>query len=378
MRPADFRTSRLTEEPDHTSDDADKADAAGDDRLVGRVFRDQLDVAVAPFEPLDGGIAVDQRDHDRSIGRFVLRPDQHQVVIENAGVDHAVAAHPEQEIAFLGQLGREQDVVLDVLLCQDRAPRRHVADDGYRDGGPPLLVQLGILDDLHGARLARVALDQAPALQLVEVVVDGRARAQADRLADLAHAGRVVPGLGDGADVVEDPGLPFSEVFGQFEFFSKAWVGTLQAMLAPRRGERKLLFAALTSERAFAILPNVCTPPATGSNLGGQPVPAAFARSGALRSCWAWWPLAAWGWPSRRMAARRRPRRRSWCSPATPCRRSPPRPLRLARPRGSARRPRHRGGSDHPRAPRKGGRQPRTPARGLGRFCAKSTLQPFR
>src|SRR2546422_119594 len=64
MRPADFRTSRLTEEPDHTSDDADEADAAGDDRLVSRVFCDQLDVAVAPLEPLDCGVAVDQGDHD--------------------------------------------------------------------------------------------------------------------------------------------------------------------------------------------------------------------------------------------------------------------------------------------------------------------------
>jgi nucleoid-associated protein YgaU len=43
------------------------------------------------------------------------------------------------------------------------------------------------------------------------------------------------------------------------------------------------LFDALTCERPFDMLPNVCTPLGTESNLGGHPVPAAIPRCG---DCW--------------------------------------------------------------------------------------------
>src|SRR5207302_6046592 len=107
-QPAAFRRIRLAEEPDHTSDDADQADVGGHDRLVGRVFGDQLDVAVAPLEALDGGIAVNKRHNDGAVGCLVLAPDEHQVVVDEAGVDHAVAAPPGQGVAFLGPVGGEE------------------------------------------------------------------------------------------------------------------------------------------------------------------------------------------------------------------------------------------------------------------------------
>src|SRR6266550_324266 len=317
------RPIRLTEKPDHTSDLADQADVAGHDRLVGRVFGDQLDVAVLPLEALDCGVAFDQGDHDGAVGSLVLGADEHQVVIEDAGVDHAVAANPEQEVAVLRQVGREQDVVFDVLLRQDRAPGGHVAHDGDRDGVAPLLGDLRVGDQLDRARLAGVALDQAAPLELVEVVVDGRARAQADRLADLAHARRVVADLGHVPDVVEDLVLPFGELFGQFVFISRAWWGDAEAMLALRASTRKPLFGVLTGERPFGMLPNVCTLPVTGSNLGGHPVPAAFLRCG---DCWRQSPPfpcsgsdSRWG-----RTGAPRPATRWWSSSrATRCGRSP-------------------------------------------------------
>src|SRR5207237_2526084 len=48
--------SRLAEQTDHAADDADQADVAGDDRLVGRVLGDQLHVAVAALKSLDRGV----------------------------------------------------------------------------------------------------------------------------------------------------------------------------------------------------------------------------------------------------------------------------------------------------------------------------------
>src|SRR5207253_7454540 len=204
----------------------------------------------------------------------------------------------------------------EVLLGRARAPRRDVAHARDRHGASPLLVELGVLDELDGAGLARIALDQAAPLELVQVVVDRRARAEADRLSDLPHAGRVVATLAHVADVVEDSGLPFGEFVGQFRIHLQSVVGDVEAMLALRVSKRKPLFVHLTSERAFAILSNVCTPPVTGSNLGGRPVPAACARGGPL-SWRAPWSRSASAWRWRPMAARLRPSRPSSCSRAT-------------------------------------------------------------
>src|SRR5713226_1322153 len=143
-------------------------------------------------------------------------------------------------------------MVFDVLLGEDGSAGGHVADDGDRHGVAPLLVDFDVLDELDRARLAGVALDQAATLELVEVVVDGRARAQADRLADLADAGRVVPGLGDVADVVEDLVLAFGELFGQFTSPGPSYSGRrgdVELMLALGAGACKPLFDALTFER---------------------------------------------------------------------------------------------------------------------------------
>src|SRR5258706_2804730 len=119
------------EQADHAADDADKADVAGHDRGVGRVLGHQLDVAVAALEALDSRVAVDHGDHDRAVGRFLLGADKDHVAVEDAGVDHAFAPHAEQEVAVLGDLGGQEDVVLDVLLGQDGTAGAYGAADGH-------------------------------------------------------------------------------------------------------------------------------------------------------------------------------------------------------------------------------------------------------
>src|ERR1700692_1761530 len=79
----------LVEEADHPAHDAHEADVGGHDRLIGRVFGDELDVAVAALEPLYGGVAIDEGDDDRTVGGFLLRLDQDEVAVEDARVDHA-------------------------------------------------------------------------------------------------------------------------------------------------------------------------------------------------------------------------------------------------------------------------------------------------
>src|SRR5581483_118740 len=324
---------RLPEQTDHAADDADQADVARDDRLVGRVLGDQLHVAVTPLEALHGRVAVDQGDHDGAVARLLLRPHEDHVAVEDARVDHAVAAHLEQEVAVLGELGREEEVVFDVLLRQDRRTGGHVADDGHRDGVAALVVDLGVAHELDGAGLGRIALDQAAALELVEVVVDGRAGAQADGLADLTDARGVVPDLGDVADVVEDLCLPVGELIGQFEFISAfLWIapGGVSGIVAGRRGLCKPLFDALTAERPFPMLSNVCTPPAPQSapHRGRLPRPRSDTSAvGCWPGCWWCWRAGCWrGW---RLAERRPSTRPWWCSRGTRCGRSPRRTTRL-------------------------------------------------
>src|SRR5919201_4547314 len=70
-------STRLTEEPDHTPDNADQAHVGGHDGLVCRVLGDQLDVAVAALEALDRGLAFDHGHDDRAVAGLMLRSDEH-------------------------------------------------------------------------------------------------------------------------------------------------------------------------------------------------------------------------------------------------------------------------------------------------------------
>ncbi len=58
-------------------------------------------------------------------------------------------------------------MLLDVLLGEDGGAGGHVADDRDGDGVAALGVGMGVGDELHSARFARVALDEATAFELV-------------------------------------------------------------------------------------------------------------------------------------------------------------------------------------------------------------------
>ncbi len=86
------------------------------------------------------------------------------VAVEDAGLDHGVAAHPEHEqVAVAHEVGGQRHDLLDVLLGEhvgaggDVAHERHVAHRpalGHRIGG-------GVVADLDGPGLDRVATEVA-------------------------------------------------------------------------------------------------------------------------------------------------------------------------------------------------------------------------
>ena len=68
-----------------------------------------------------------------------LLADDDVVAVEDAGVDHRVAPHPEHEqLAVAGEVLGEGQQLLDVLLGQHVGPGGDVADEGHVAGGPAL------------------------------------------------------------------------------------------------------------------------------------------------------------------------------------------------------------------------------------------------
>jgi hypothetical protein len=70
------------------------------------------------------------------------------------------------------------------------------------------------IEQLDGARLGRIAAQQAGLLEVRQVRVDGRGGRQPDRLADVAHGGRIAVARRVLLDELEDLLLALGEVHG--------------------------------------------------------------------------------------------------------------------------------------------------------------------
>src|SRR5262249_23122155 len=134
---------------------------------------------------------------------------------------HRLAAYAQQVLAVLTarDVGH-RDVVLDVLLRQQRLPRRHVAEQGqarWLDHGLHR-VRRGrrragrTIQQLDGAWLRWIAPQQADLLQVRQVRVDRRRRGEPDSLADVPDRGRIAVARGVLLDEVEDLLLALREV----------------------------------------------------------------------------------------------------------------------------------------------------------------------
>ena len=110
-----------------------RSPSSGADRYgsVCRVLGAELDSFVADEEPLDRCLLIQQRDHDVAAFRHGLLPNHDQVLIADAGADHAVTANFQGEAAA-GTDGPavDEDFADDVLLSEDRLSGGDSADDG--------------------------------------------------------------------------------------------------------------------------------------------------------------------------------------------------------------------------------------------------------
>src|SRR4051794_9131577 len=160
------------------------------------VLRLEADVVALTEVALDRRLSLgfvlgaDDRHDDVAIGGRRLLAHDDRVAIEDARVLHRVAADLQDEIAAVAAGKRRHlDVLLDVLLSEDRRTGGDAADEGEPEWRNRALGLVG--EDLHRAGLGRIAPQHPQALEVCEVRVHRRRRSQPDRLADVADGGRV-------------------------------------------------------------------------------------------------------------------------------------------------------------------------------------------
>ena len=141
--------------------------------------------------------------------------DDDVVAVEDAGVDHRLAADPQHEqVAVAGEVRRGRGSTSSTFSAARTpvpaatSPRSGTWRTGRRSTDR---ARARLERDLDRARLARVAAQVALVLQRGEVRVHRRRRRQADGLADLADARRVAPLADLGVDELEHLALAGGE-----------------------------------------------------------------------------------------------------------------------------------------------------------------------
>ncbi len=165
---------------------------------------------------LDCRLAVDHGGDKFSVAGLVLRADDNVVPVEDARIDHRLAAHLEHEqIAVSGHGCGKTENVLHVLLSRDGSTRSDTSNernrraflldvgDGDLDANDLLSrlrrrgdAELGArpIGEVEGARQAGLADQVAVGLKCVKVMLHRRGRRQTDCRCDLAHRRREAAG----------------------------------------------------------------------------------------------------------------------------------------------------------------------------------------
>ena len=122
------------------------------DGLIGRVFRQKPDFSPLPLQALHRGLVPQQGHHDLAVVGGGLLVHHHQVVRQDAGIQHRFAPDPQGEILPVPAAGVEGQVILDALLGQNGGPGGHIAHNGH-------LVLLGRLRQGQGTALSGLLAD---------------------------------------------------------------------------------------------------------------------------------------------------------------------------------------------------------------------------
>src|SRR5690606_26725229 len=160
------------------------------DRLEIRVLRQEPDAMTFLPIPLDRDLVLEANDDDLPVANLGRAMHGDGIAVEDAGIAHAHAFDPQQEMRLLlEQIRIDLIARLDVLLGEDRRARRDPADERQAE----LLAQRILEPD--PTRRAGQQLDRPFALERAQMLLRRIDRLELQALRDLRarrrHAGRV-------------------------------------------------------------------------------------------------------------------------------------------------------------------------------------------
>ena len=144
------------------------------DGIHGVVLRLETDMSLLLIESLDGSGIIDQSYHDLTVIRCVLDMNEDTVTVENTGIDHGFSANIQNEgFSFGYHIGGNGEVVLNILLREDRLSGGYIADDREANHLGTYHLE-AVVADLNGTGLGGVSADIAVLLLCLQMRMNGR------------------------------------------------------------------------------------------------------------------------------------------------------------------------------------------------------------
>ena len=156
---------KLFVESEHAEHSAKDLAVIDDDGIHSVVLRLETDMSLLLVEGLDRSGIIDQSYDDLAVMCCVLGMYEDTVAVKNTGIDHGLSANVQDERVSLGyHIGGNGEVVLNILLSEDRLSGSNIADDreAYHLGTYHLET---VITDLNGTGFGRVSADVAVLLQ---------------------------------------------------------------------------------------------------------------------------------------------------------------------------------------------------------------------
>ena len=156
---------KLFVESEHAEHSAKDLAVIDDDGIHGVILRLETDMSLFLIEGLNCSGIIDQSNNNLAVMCSALRMYKDTISIEDTGIDHGLSANVQDERVSLGyHIGGNREVVLNILLREDRLSGSYIADDreAYHLGTYHLKA---VVTDLNGTGFGRVSADVAVLLQ---------------------------------------------------------------------------------------------------------------------------------------------------------------------------------------------------------------------
>ena len=156
---------KLFVESEHAEHSAKDLAVIDDDGIHGVILRLETDMSLFLIEGLNCSGIIDQSNNNLAVMCCVLGMHEDTVAVKNTGIDHGLSANVQDERVSLGyHIGGNREVVLNILLREDRLSGSYIADDreAYHLGTYHLKA---VVTDLNGTGFGRVSADVAVLLQ---------------------------------------------------------------------------------------------------------------------------------------------------------------------------------------------------------------------